>query len=85
MYLKFINAAAAYKGSELALRADLIITVARHDRVREDGVAETVTFLNCGETGTWEVEDSLDSVVERLNGSKQKFGLQWLKNYRAKI
>jgi hypothetical protein len=35
--------------------------------VREDGTVEAVTFLHCPPHGTWEAEDSFDSVIAQLN------------------
>jgi Icc-related predicted phosphoesterase len=67
MYIKLTNATPAHKGTPLAIRQDLVVSVHHNTVVREDGTVEAVTFLHCPPHGTWEAQDSFDSVVAQLN------------------
>jgi hypothetical protein len=69
MYIKLTNATPAHKGTPLSIRQDLVVSVHHNTIVREDGTVEAVTFLHCPPHGTWEAEDSFDSVVAQLNGT----------------
>jgi Icc-related predicted phosphoesterase len=67
MYIKLTNATPAHKGTPLAIRQDLVVSVHHNTVVREDGTVEAVTFLHCPPHGTWEAQDTFDSVVSQLN------------------
>ena len=67
MYIKLTNATPAHKGTPLAIRQDLVVSVHHNTITREDGTVEPVTFLHCPPHGTWEAQDSFDSVVQQLN------------------
>ena len=67
MYIKLTNASPAHRGTELAIRQDLVVSVHSSLVTREDGVVEQVTFLHCPPHGTWEASDTFDSVVAQLN------------------
>ena len=67
MYIKLTNATPAHKGTPLAIRKDLVVSVHHNTIVREDGTVEAVTFLHCPPHGAWEAEDTFDSVVAQLN------------------
>jgi Icc-related predicted phosphoesterase len=67
MYIKLTNATPAHKGTPLSIRQDMVISVHNNTVVREDGTVEAVTFLHCPPHGTWEAQDSFDSVVAQLN------------------
>ena len=69
MYIKLTNATPAHKGTPLAIRQDLVVSVHHNTIVREDGTVEAVTFLHCPPHGTWEAEDTFDSVIAQLNGT----------------
>ena len=74
MYIKLTNATPAHKGTPLAIRRDLVVSIHHNTVVREDGIVEPVTFLHCPPHGTWEAEDSFDSVLAQLNNEKQPEG-----------
>jgi len=74
MYIKLTNATPAHKGTPLAIRKDLVVSVHHNTVTREDGSVEAVTFLHCPPHGTWEAEDTFDSVVQQLNGEQQPEG-----------
>ena len=67
MYIKLTNANPAHKGLPLSIRQDLVLSVHNSTVVRDDGTVEIVTFLNCPPHGTWEAQDTFDSVVAQLN------------------
>ena len=69
MYIKLTNATPAHKGTPLAIRKDLVVSVHHNTIVRDDGTVEPVTFLHCPPHGTWEAQDTFDSVVSQLNGT----------------
>ena len=69
MYIKLTNATPAHKGTPLAIRRDLVVSVHHNTIVRDDGTVEPVTFLHCPPHGTWEAQDTFDSVVAQLNGT----------------
>jgi hypothetical protein len=67
MFIKVTNANPLHKGKALLLKADLILTVYEGTATREDDSTEEVTFVFSPDHGTWEVEDSADSVLQQLN------------------
>ena len=69
MYIKLTNATPAHKGTPLSIRQDLVISVHNNTVVREDGTVEAVTFLHCPPHGTWEAQDTFDSVISQLNNA----------------
>ena len=73
MYIKLTNATPAHKGTPLSIRQDLVVSVHHNTVVREDGTVETVTFLHCPPHGTWEAEDTFESVVQQLNNAALGF------------
>ena len=74
MYITLTNATPAHKGTPLAIRQDLVVSVHHNTIVRDDGTIEPVTFLHCPPHGTWEAEDSFESVIAQLNNEKQPEG-----------
>ncbi len=69
MYIKLTNANPAHKGLPLSIRHDLVLSVHNNTVVRDDGTVEAVTFLNCPPHGTWEAQDTFDSVITQLNNA----------------
>ena len=70
MFIKLTNAAAAFKGKQLALNASTIITM-HQGRVEvqheESTYMEDVTYLFCPPHGTWEVSETIDEIIELIN------------------
>lgn len=69
--MKFItltNANPKYEGTRVAINVDSIVTVyemeVTHD---EDKQPEMVTFVYCPPHGTWEVKESMKTVITQLN------------------
>jgi hypothetical protein len=66
MFIKLTNASPAHKGKQVAIRKDLIISVYRNIAIREDESIEEVTYVFAPPHGTWEVEESFETVMSRL-------------------
>lgn len=66
MYITLTNATAAHRGNKIAINSDLIATI-HTSEVTIDDVTENRTFIFCPPHGTWEVTESIDTVVEMLN------------------
>jgi len=66
MFVKLTNASPAHKGKQVAIRKDLIISVYRNIAIREDESIEEVTYVFAPPHGTWEVEESFETVMSRL-------------------
>jgi hypothetical protein len=66
MFIKLTNASPAHKGKQVAIRKDLIISVYRNIAIREDESVEEVTYVFAPPHGTWEVEESFETVMSRL-------------------
>lgn len=67
MYITLTNASPAHRGSKIAINTTLIATAHSALVVREDEIAEQVTFIFCPPHGTWEVSEPLEDVVRILN------------------
>jgi hypothetical protein len=69
--MKFItltNANPNYRDHKIAIQLDSIVTVYELDVEREGATKpEKVTFLYCPPHGTWEVQESMKTVLEQLN------------------
>ena len=69
MFITLTNAAVTHKGNKISINTDLIATVYQTQNLAkmEDGIIENITYVFCPPHGTWEVEESLDDVVNQLN------------------
>ena len=75
-------------GTPLAVRASEVQTVHSRHVAKEDGTIALITVVYSEKLGNFEVEESFDQVIAQLNPEpkpESRIGLQWLKNYRAKI
>jgi hypothetical protein len=70
MYITLTNASEAHRGNKVAVKASEIISVYETTVTRESGVLENITLVYAPPHGTWEVSESLDDVVDILNGTK---------------
>jgi len=66
MFIKLTNASPAFRGREIAIKKDLIVTVHRNTAIREDETVEEVTYVFVPPHGTWEVTETLEEVLEQL-------------------
>ena len=76
MFVTLTNATPAHKDKILAINADCIVTMHTDmiERKLDESttVFEQVTFLFCPPHGTWEVQESIDDVVSKINGKARK-------------
>lgn len=77
MFIKLTNATPDYKGTEILINTSTIMSVNTGpiERTRQDGSLYTdiVTFIFCPPHGTWEVSETLDEILEKVNGKKGIF------------
>jgi len=71
MFIILTNAAESFKGQRVAINSDIIVSVYNTENVtkKNDGIIERVTYVFCPPHGTWEVEESMEEVVNLINGS----------------
>ena len=69
MLLLLTNASATHKGNKVVINTDLIVSIFNTENVakKEDGIIENVTYVFCPPHGTWEVEESLEYIVNQTN------------------
>jgi hypothetical protein len=67
MLINLTNANPAFRGEPILIKSDIILTVYRGDAVREDGTIDRVTFVYAQPHGTWEVEDSVEDILAKIN------------------
>jgi hypothetical protein len=66
----FTNATKEYEDESIAINSDHVVNV--YDRTvtvsKDEGNEEvTTTYIFCGPSGTWQVKESIEVVVARLN------------------
>jgi hypothetical protein len=66
MFITLTNASPGLKGKQIAIKKDLIVTVHRNTAIRENDIVEEVTYVFIPPHGTWEVEETLDEVMDLL-------------------
>ena len=65
-YITLTNASEAHYGRSITINTSLIATI--HEAlVMIDEVEELKTFVFCPPHGTWEVQESLETIAEVLN------------------
>ena len=67
MYIKLTNASSAHKGHPVILKISEIVTVFTSTVTRENDLTGEVTMVFCPPHGTWEVEESTDTVYDMLH------------------
>lgn len=73
MLIILTNASDAFKGTKVALNSDAIISVYNTENLakKNDGIIEKVTYVFCPPHGTWEVEESMETIVGMINGENK--------------
>ena len=85
-FLKLTNGATGQGGTPLAILSSEVQTVYRRLVVMDNDSIDMITVVYSEKLGIFEVQESFDEVMAQLDPEpKSRFGLQWLKNYRAKI
>lgn len=69
MFIRLTNASPDYFDMPLALRAEMIVSVFETEVTRGEGEAETKELVTVvySPQGSWEVQESVDEVLEMLN------------------
>ena len=67
MIIQLTNTNPDVKGDPIALNSDFIVSIREGKAKRDDGTEEFVTFVFCPPHGTWEVSDSLASILKTIN------------------
>jgi hypothetical protein len=69
MFIILTNAAEAFKGQRVAINTDIIVSVYNTENLakKNDGIIERVTYVFCPPHGTWEVEESMEEIVNIVN------------------
>lgn len=69
MLLLLTNASATHKGNKVVINTDLIVSIFNTHNVakKEDGIIENVTYVFCPPHGTWEVEESMEYIIDQAN------------------
>ena len=73
MFITLTNAHPAHKGRPIAIRSLLVATVHRSTVQRDDDILEEVTHLYCPPHGTWEVEESIEQVLDMLKHEQEHY------------
>jgi hypothetical protein len=71
MYITLTNAAEVHRGNKIAINSDVVVTVYDSFVEKETGILENVTYIFCPPHGTWEVTESLETVVNLLNNTDE--------------
>ena len=66
MILKLTNAIPAAKGEAIAINMDLVVSIREGNSTREDGTIDLVTFIFVPPHGTWEVPETVDTILEKI-------------------
>ena len=66
MFITLTNVSPKFRGSKIAIKKDLIVTIHRNTVTREDDVIEDVTFVFVPPHGTWEVSETIEEVLDLL-------------------
>jgi len=69
MIISLTNASPIHKDKQIAINSTHIVSMFT-DNVFRDGAEspETVTFIYCPPHGTWEVQESIEEIIEKING-----------------
>lgn len=73
MFITLTNASEAFKGQKVAINSNIIVSVYNTENLakKNDGIIEKITYVFCPPHGTWEVEESMEEVVNMINGDKK--------------
>lgn len=68
-YMLLTNAATGHEGNKVAIKKDLVVSIHHQYNKGTDNIITSKTFIFCPPHGTWEVSESIESIVEMLNES----------------
>jgi hypothetical protein len=70
MLLKLTSSAAEFSGKSIVINSEYILSILENDVTNENGLVESKTFIFCPPHGTWEVKESLETVLDLINQGK---------------
>ena len=72
MFIQLTNASEGHKDDQLLINSDSIVTVyTGTDAAKKvDGIIEKITYIFCPPHGTWQVQESIEEVLSKLNSNK---------------
>jgi len=69
MIILLTNASPIHKDKNIAINSTHIVSMFTDTIVRDgEESPETVTFIYCPPHGTWEVQESIEEIIEKVNG-----------------
>jgi hypothetical protein len=69
MFVTLTNASPAFKDQKITINSELIVTMHRNSAIRDDNTIDEVTYLFVPPHGTWEVQETVEQILELLNGN----------------
>lgn len=66
-FLLLTNAAEGHQGNKVAIKKDLVVSVHHKFESDENNILNSKTYIFCPPHGTWEVSESIETIVEILN------------------
>lgn len=69
MFIQLTNASEGHKDDTLLINTDSIVTVYTGSNAAKkvDGIIEKITYIFCPPHGTWQVQESIEEVLSKLN------------------
>jgi hypothetical protein len=74
MFIILTNASEALNGQKVAINSEVIVSIFNTENLgkKSDGIIEKITYIFCPPHGTWEVQESMEEVVNMINGDKNE-------------
>jgi hypothetical protein len=57
-----------YKGTHIVINTEAIVTIYTNMVKGEDGTIVPETFVFCPPHGTWEVAETIEQIMDKING-----------------
>jgi len=72
MFISLTNAVEEFKDDPIIINSDYIVTIYTSSNAgkKVNGIIEKITFVFCPPHGTWQVQESLEEVLTKLNHTK---------------
>lgn len=72
MFISLTNAFEELRDEKILINTDHIVTVYSGSNAAKkvDGVIEKITYVFCPPHGTWQIQESIEEVLEKLNQTK---------------
>lgn len=73
MFITLTNAVEEHKNNPIVINTEYIVTIyasSTSAATKNNGVIEKITYVFCPPHGTWQVQESIDEVLEKIQGTK---------------